>query len=179
MKCAFHFLGSFTDLYYLFKLLKKYQGQIKPSENHCRVKSDDIKQLARLILSMVEDLRDDTEEWYGTHRDPTALALLSPHCAAVAESTNPTKKSKCGVNCWSRPCPCSAALFHPRVCQWGLKQKLFCPGCRQQSSCYRLQQLSAVKAAFTLGWMMLGALSASGCPVIRAGHYHFLLLLPA
>lgn len=103
MKCAFHFLGSFTDLYYLFKLLKKYQGQIKPSENHCRVKSDDIKQLARLILSMVEDLRVDTEEWYGTHRDPTALALLSPHCAAVAESTNPTKKSKCGVNCWSRP----------------------------------------------------------------------------
>lgn len=45
------------------------------------------------------------------------------------------------------PCPCSATLFHPRVCQWGLKQKLFCPGCSWQSSCYRLQQLSAVRAA--------------------------------
>lgn len=103
MNCTFHFLGSFTDLYYLFKLLKKYQGKIKPSGNHFGVQSDDIKQLARLTLSMEEDLRDDTEEWYGTHRDRTALALLSPRCAAVPESTNPTKKGKCSINCWSRP----------------------------------------------------------------------------
>lgn len=76
---------------------------MKPSENHSRVQSDAIQQPARLILSMEEDLWDDTEEWYGTHSDPTALALPSPRCAAVGESTNPTKKGKCGVNCWSRP----------------------------------------------------------------------------
>lgn len=51
----------------------------------------------------MEDLGDDTEEWYGTHSDPTALAPLSSCCAAVAESTNSTKKGKCGINCWSRP----------------------------------------------------------------------------
>lgn len=90
----------------------------------------------------------------------------------------PSKGAGVASTAGADPCPCSATLFHPRVSQWGLKQKLFCPDCSQQSSCYRLQQLSAVRAAFTLAEMMLGALSASGCPVVRAGHYKFLLLLP-
>lgn len=61
----------------------------------------------------------------------------------------PTAPKRASVASTARadPCPCSATFFHPRVCQWGLKQKLFCPGCGQQSSCYRLQQLSAVRAA--------------------------------
>lgn len=125
MNCAFHFPGSFTDLFYLFKPLKKKkkQGKIKPSENHSRVQRDDIKQPVRPILSMEEDLWGDTEEWYGTHSDPTALALLSPCCAAVGESTNPTKKCKCGINCWSRPMSLLCHFIPPTGMPVGLETK--------------------------------------------------------
>lgn len=77
-------------------------------------------------------------------------ALIPLHCCCGGERSPPGGAG--GVSAaGAAPCPHSATLFHPGACQWGRTQKLLCPSCGQQSSCYRLRQLSAVRALFTLG----------------------------
>lgn len=81
MNSAFHFPGLFTDLYDVFKLQnKKFRGK-NPSENHSEVQSDDIKQSARLVLSM-----EDYEMTQRSGKEHTAIPQPWPcsrHVASV------------------------------------------------------------------------------------------------
>ena len=184
MNSAFHFLGSFTDLYDVFKLQTRNSGEKKTSENHSKVQSDDIKQPVRLTLSM-----EDYEMTQRSGKEHTAIPQPWPcshHVALLQKrAQRQQQEGQVGRQLLEQPCVPALPLYSTQGYASGARNKSYsvpavvskaaATGC---SSCLLLEQLLHwVRWCWQLAQLL--AVQFSGLGRRRFKHYLFLLLSPA
>lgn len=149
---AFHFLGSFTDLYDVFKVLsKKFRdGEPQKPTLQFKVMTSNSQWDWYYLWKTMRWHRGVVRNTKQFHSPGPALITLC-HCCCRGEHEHSTKRGRWGISCWSSPTFLTCHSISPRGMSVRSETKATVSQPRSESSCYGLQQLPAVRAAFTLG----------------------------